>query len=129
MYVARLLRLDVSEPDRLIGELRFSQWMALTLAATGGTWLGIATVHTPAGFGAVEVTLAVVTMVLAGWTMQRDTRQALLWLCGAFLIHALIDVSHRPGWLPDGVAPRWFTVGGAAFDVYVAALCYWIQRR
>ena len=129
VFVWRLGRLDPSEPARLIGELRFSQWMALTLASVGGAWLGVTAVHAPVGFGAVEVTIAVMTILFAGWTLQRETRQSLALLCAAFLVHALIDVAHRPGWLPDGIAPRWFTIGSAAFDVYMAALCFWVQRR
>ena len=129
VFVWRLGRLDASEPARLIGELRLAQYMALMLAAVGGVWLGVAAVRTPVGFGAVEVVLAVMTILFAGWTMHHDTRQSLALLCGAFLAHALIDVAHRPGWLPDAIAPRWFTIGNAAYDVYLAALCFWAQRR
>jgi hypothetical protein len=128
-FAWRLARLEVSEPDRLIGELRFSQWMALVLSVTGGAWLGVAAINSPTGYGALEVTVAVTTILFAGWTLQREPRQSLMLLCGAFLFHALIDVSHRPGWLPQGIAPRWFTVGTAAFDVFMAALCFWVQRR
>ena len=129
IFVWRLTRLDAAEPNRLIGELRFSQWMALLLGAVGGAWLGAAAVHAPPGFGALEVTLAVATILFAAWTLQRETRQSLIFLCAGFLSHALIDISHRPGWLSDGLAPRWFTIGCAAFDVYLAALCFWVQRR
>jgi hypothetical protein len=129
VFVWRLGRLDPAEPERLIGELRFSQWMALVLGAVGGAWFGVAAVHAPAGYGAVEVTLAVTTILFAGWTLQRETRQSLLLLCTAFVGHALIDVAHRPGWLAEDLAPRWFTVGCAAYDIYLAALCYWAQRR
>ena len=129
VFVWRLGRLDAAEPERLIGELRFSQWMALLLGAVGGAWLGAAAVHAPPGYGALEVTLAVTTILFAGWTLQRETRQSLVLLCAAFLAHALIDVAHRPGWLAVDLAPRWFTVGCAAYDVYLAALCFWVQRR
>ena len=129
VFVWRLSRLDAAEPARLIGELRFSQWMALALAAVGGAWLGIAAVRTPSGYAAIEMTLSVATILFAGWTLQRDTRQSLLLLCAAFVGHALIDVAHRPGWLAQDLAPRWFTVACAAYDVYLAALCYWAQRR
>lgn len=129
LFVWRLGRLEASEPGRLIGELRFAQWMALVLAATGGAWLGAAALRAPVGFGALEITIAVMTVVVAGWTLQRETRQSLVWLCAAFLLHALLDVSHRPGWLPHDLTPRWFTVGCAAFDVYMGALCFWVQRR
>jgi hypothetical protein len=129
VFVWRLGRLDANEPERLIGELRFSQWMALALAAVGGAWLGVAAVRAPAGYGALEVTVALGAILFAGWTLQRETRQSLLLLCGAFVVHALIDVAHRPGWLAQDLAPRWFTVGCAAYDIYLAALCYWAQRR
>jgi hypothetical protein len=129
VFVWRLGRLDAAEPSRLIGELRFSQWMALLLGAVGGAWLGAAAVHAPPGYGALEVTLAVTTILFAAWTLQRETRQSLVLLCVAFLAHALIDVAHRPGWLAEDLAPRWFTVGCAAYDVYLAALCFWAQRR
>jgi len=32
-------------------------------------------------------------------------------------------VAHRPGALP-GIAPRWYLVGCAIYDVYIGALCY-----
>ena len=37
--------------------------------------------------------------------------------------HAVLDVAHRPGALP-GIAPRWYLVGCAIYDVYIGALCY-----
>ncbi len=129
VFVWRISRLDAAGPERLIAELRFSQWMSLVLAAVGGAWLGGAAIYAPPGYGAVEVTLAVTTIVFAAWTMQRETRQSLMLLCAAFLVHALLDVAHRPGWLADGLVPRWFTIGGAAYDIYLAALCFWVQRR
>jgi hypothetical protein len=129
VFVWRLGRLEASGPERLIGELRLAQYMALMLAGVGGVWLGVAAVRAPAAFGALEVVLAVLTILFAGWTMHRDTRQSLVLLCVAFLAHALIDVAHRPGWLPHTIAPRWFTIGNAAYDVYLAALCFWAQRR
>ena len=129
VFVWRLSRLDAAEPARLIGELRFSQWMALVLGAVGGAWLGVAAVRMPSGYGALEATLALTTILFAGWTLQRETRQSLLLLSAAFVGHALLDVAHRPGWLAADLAPRWFTVGCAAYDIYLAALCYWAQRR
>ena len=71
--------------------------MALLLGAVGGAWLGAAAVHAAPGYGALEVTLAVTTILFAGWTLQRETRQSLVLLCAAFLAHALIDVGASPG--------------------------------
>jgi hypothetical protein len=129
VFVWRLGRLETNDPNRLIAELRFSQWMALILAAVGGAWLGAAAVHAPPGYGALETTLAVAIILFSAWTLQRETRQSLVLLCAGFILHALIDVSHRPGWLAESLAPRWFTVGCAAYDIYMAALCFWVQRR
>ncbi len=42
----------------------------------------------------------------------------------AFAAHAVIDVAHRPGLLADGIAPRWYLIGCATYDVYIGALCY-----
>jgi hypothetical protein len=42
----------------------------------------------------------------------------------AFAAHAVVDIAHRPGLLPDGIAPRWYAVGCAILDVYIGALCY-----
>ena len=39
-------------------------------------------------------------------------------------LHAIVDVAHRPGLLPEGLAPRWYAIGCAVFDVYIGALCY-----
>jgi hypothetical protein len=44
--------------------------------------------------------------------------------------HALVDIAHRPGVLPDGIAPGWYTIGAASYDVLLGALCYFpILRR
>lgn len=56
--------------------------------------------------------------------LVRDPRQALTMLALTLAAHALVDVAHRPGLLPDGVAPRWYLVGCAVYDVYIGALCY-----
>lgn len=128
-YAWRLVRTDAADPHRLIGELRLSQWAALTLAVVGGAWLGAATGRPAIVAAGVDVTIAFASILLAAWTLQRDTRQSLLVLSAAFVVHALLDTAHRPGWLAADLAPRWFIVGCAAYNVYMAALCYWAQRR
>jgi hypothetical protein len=116
-------------PVRLIGELRLSQWAALTLAVIGGAWLGISAGRPGDERAGFDITIACATILFAGWTLQRDTRQSLLLLAGAFLVHALLDTAHRPGWLSPDLAPRWLVVGCAAYNVYMAVLCVWAQRR
>ena len=56
---------------------------------------------------------------------MRDPRQALTIVALAFAAHAVLDVAHRPGVLPEGVAPRWYSVGCAVFNVYIGAVAYW----
>lgn len=129
IFVQRLLRIEHSEPARLIGELRFAHWMSAALAAVGGAWLALAAARSSHVSNGVDLVFAVALIVLGSWTLQRETRQALSVLCAAFLAHALIDVAHRPGWLATDLAPRWFTLGCAAFNVFLSALCFSVMRR
>ena len=128
-FVWRLVRTDPAEPTRLIGELRFAHWMALTLSAIGGSWLGLAAARHSQLLSGLDLTIAIAAILLSTWTMQRETRSALMILSVAFLAHAIIDTAHRPGWLASDLAPRWFTMGCAAFNLYLSALCFWMQRR
>ena len=62
--------------------------------------------------------------LVAASTIVRDPRQALTMVALAFAAHAVLDVAHRPGVLPDGVVPRWYSVGCAIFNVYIGAVAY-----
>jgi hypothetical protein len=128
-FVWRLARVDPAEPERLIGELRLSHWMALTLAIVSGAWIGAAAARPSQLLSSIDLTIAFAMILLAAWTLQRDTRSALVILSGAFLAHAIIDTAHRPGWLAEDLAPRWFTLGCAAYNLYLSALCFWAQKR
>jgi hypothetical protein len=129
VYVRWLVRIDPAEPQRLIAELRLSQWMAAILASVGGAWVALAASHGAQPLGGIDLMIAIALIVLATWTLQRETRSALAWLCGAFLAHAIIDTAHRPGGLTPDLAPRWFTLGCAAFNLLLSALCFWALRR
>lgn len=115
----------VSSPERLVAELRLGQVAALLLALTAGAYVGFAVVHeTQPGVG-FDVALAIGFFVVAAVTLVRDPRQALTMLALAFAAHAMLDIAHRPGWLlPEGIAPRWFSLGCAVYDVYIGTLCY-----
>lgn len=113
-----------ASPDRLIAELRLAQFASLLLAFTAGAYIGIAvTYEGRVGIG-LDVALAMGFFVVGASTLIRDPRQALTMLALAFAVHAVVDVAHRPGLLPDAVAPRWFLIGCAVHDVYIGALCY-----
>src|SRR5262245_5837486 len=92
---------------------------------TAGAYIGFAvTFENQPGVG-LDVALAVGFFVVAAATVVRDPRHALTILALAFAAHAVLDVAHRPGLpLPDGIAPRWYSIGCAIYDVYIGVLCY-----
>lgn len=113
-----------SSPERLIAELRLAQMAALLLTLSAGAYIGFAVVReTEPGVG-LDIALAVGFLVVAAVTMLRDPRQALTIVAAAFVAHAVLDIAHRPGLLPEALAPRWYAVGCAVYDVFMAAVCY-----
>ena len=129
VFAWRLTRVDPSQPERLIGELRLAQFAAVLLALTGGTWLGLAIAHEADLFAGLDVSLGVAFALVAIIALHLEPRQSLLVLAGAFALHAVLDVAHQPGGLSATVAPDWFIVGCAGYDVFVGALCFWARRR
>ncbi len=119
----RTALIPVSAPDRLVAELRLSQLAALILVIAGGTYIGMAVVHEETRGVGFDVALSVGFVVIAATALMRDPRQALTLLALAFAAHAILDVAHRPGLLP-AVAPRWYLLGSAVYDVCIGALCY-----
>jgi hypothetical protein len=120
----RTAAIPVASPDRLVAELRLAQIGALVLTLVAGAYLGFAAAHeTRVGVG-LDIALAAGCFVLAAYTLTCDPRQALTLLALGFAAHAILDIAHRPGVLPDGLAPQWYTVGCATFDVVLGALCY-----
>ena len=120
----RTAMIPVSSPDRLIAELRLAQIAALLLALTAGVYIGFAASHEAQMGTGLDVALAVGFFVVAAATLVRDPRQALTIIALAFAAHALVDIAHQPGGLPDGIAPRWYGLGCAVFDVYIGAVTY-----
>jgi hypothetical protein len=127
----RAAMVPVSSPERLVAELRLAQLAALLLSLSAGAYIGLAVAHEADRGVGVDIALSVGFFVTAATTLVRDPRQALTILALAFAAHAILDVAHRPGWLlPDGMAPRWYSIGCAVYDVYIGALCYFpILRR
>ena len=113
-----------STPQRLIDELRLAQFAALLLTLTAGAYVGFAVVREHETGVGLDVALAIGFLIAAGTSMLKEPRQALTVLALAFAAHAILDVAHRPGLLPDALAPRWYAIGCAVYDVYIGALCY-----
>jgi hypothetical protein len=127
----RTAAIPVNAPERLVAELRLAQIAALLLALAAGAYVGLAVAHEARPGVGLDIALAIGFFIVAAATLVRDPRHALTILALAFAAHAIVDVAHRPGWpLPDAVAPRWYSIGCAVYDVYIGALCYWpILRR
>lgn len=119
----RLTTLPSDSPERLVGELRLSQAAATLLALTGATYAGLAAAAESTPGAAADAGIAGAFAAVALLAHLREPRTALMLLAGAFAAHALIDIAHRPGMLPV-LAPRWLAVGGAAFDLLFAAICF-----
>jgi hypothetical protein len=123
-HAIRTASIPPSSPDRLVSELRLGQFAALLLALTAGAYIGFAGAHERQPGVGFDVAFAVGFLVIGASTLVRDPRHALTILALAFAAHAVLDVAHRPGWLPEGIAPRWYLVGCATYDVVIGALCY-----
>ena len=122
--------IPISSPERLVAELRLAQIAALLLTLSAGAYLGFAAANEARTGVGLDIALSAGFFVLAAYTLTCDPRQALTLLALGFAAHAIIDIGHRPGILPEGIAPRWYTVGCASYDVLVGALCYFpILRR
>ena len=120
----RTAAIPAASPERLIAELRLAQMAALLLTLSAGAYVGFAVGRENEPGVGFDVALAVCFLLVAAVTMLRDPRQALTIVALAFAAHAVVDIGHRPGLLPDGLAPRWYAVGCAVYDVFIGAVCY-----
>lgn len=120
----RTVRLPITEHERLIAELRMTQLGSLILVLVSGAYVGLAAWQESRVGASIDVALALGFLAAAFAAVTRDPRQSLMLLAVAFGVHALVDIVHRPGLLPAGLAPRWYAVGCASFNVFIGALCY-----
>ena len=125
----QIARTEPRAPDRLVGELRLARWAGILVSAVGGISIGLAAARPELAIGHLDASLGVVFVGLGGLVLQREPRDGLLFAAALFLVHALFNIAHRPGWLSTDVAPHWLTVGCAIYDVYLAGLCFWIWKR
>jgi hypothetical protein len=123
-YAFRTASIPTTSPDRLVAELRLSQFAALLLALISGAYIGFAVLHEAQLGVGFDIALSIGFLVMAATTLVRDPRHALTVLALTFVAHAFFDIAHRPGGLPDGIAPGWYLLGCAVYDVYIGALCY-----
>ena len=121
---ARTAAQPPATPQRLIDELRLAQLAALLLVLAAGAYVGFAAARENEPGVGLDVALSVGFLIAAGVSLIKEPRQALTIVALAFAAHAVLDIAHRPGLLPEGLAPRWYAIGCAVYDVYIGALCY-----
>jgi hypothetical protein len=129
VFAWRIVQLEASAPERLIGQLRLGQFAAMTLALLGGIPIGLAIGARPEGLTHFDAVIGLAFAAVAAYVLRQDPRGALGLAAAAFIVHALLNLAHQPGWLQADLSPRWFTIGCATLDVYMAGLCYWARRR
>lgn len=120
----RTARIPSQSPERLVAELRMAQAGALVLVFIAGAYLGFAASRETIAGVEWDIMLAFGFLLVGIGTMQEDPRRALTVLALAFAAHAIVDVAHRPGFLPEDVAPRWFAISCAIYNLYLGAICY-----
>src|SRR5688500_20359726 len=119
----RLTRLPHDSPDRVVGELRLSQVCATLLALNAALYAGLAAGAETVPGAAPDVAIAGAFAGAVLLAQLREPASALTILALGFAAHAVVDMVHRPGLLPV-IAPRWFAVGGATFDLVFAGICF-----
>ena len=125
----RTSSIAATSAERLVAELRLAQMAALVLTLSAGAYVGLAVAQEARLGTGFDVAFAIGFLIVAGYTMVLDPRVALPVLALGFAGLAVLSVAHRPGLLPDDLAPRWYTIGSAIFNVYIGALCYWPMLR
>jgi hypothetical protein len=125
----RTSAIAATSAERLVAELRLAQMAALLMTLVAGVYVGLAVAHEARMGTGLDIAFAIGFLIVAGYTMVLDPRHALPVLALGFAALAVLSVAHRPGLLPDDLAPRWYTIGVAIFDVYIGALCYWPMLR
>ena len=119
-----VVRQDADEPSRLVSELRLSQVGASLLILVAGAYLGSAASLASHHGAGLDATLALGFLAAGVASLTREPREALTIVALAFVAHAVVDILHRPGGLTDGGMPRWYVIGCAVQNVWMAALTF-----
>lgn len=125
----RVFREDAASPERLIGELRLSRWVAVLLSALGALTAGMAMTAPAAPVGNLDAAVGLLLVGLAGLLLQREPPEGLLIAAVGCALFALWNVAHRPGWLPDGEGMGGYRAAAALYAVWLGAVSYGARRR
>ena len=122
-FVWRLIRPGRAPHEYLIDQLRLSQVAALLLATTGAVGIGMAVAAAGAQHASLEASVGLIAIVASLLVLRSEPPAALVAAALFFLLHGLFDWAHRPGLLSAQFVPHWWSMGGAVYDFYIAALC------
>jgi uncharacterized YccA/Bax inhibitor family protein len=128
-YAVRLAQTDTDSHDHLVGQLRIASVMAILLAAFGAIDVGLAIASRALPPAGLDIAIGCAFVAAAAFALSRAPREGLFLLACAFLAHALTTIAHRPGLLAEEIAPRWYLIGSAACDLYLATVCSLVRRK
>ena len=117
-------RSDPNSPERLVVELRLSQYSALLLLLVVGVYVGLGVAHENIGGTGFDIAIAVGFFVIASSAITWEPATALTTLSLAWVGHSFIDLAHIVNLLPSDMTPAWHPRACAIYNVCVAAICY-----
>lgn len=117
-------RSDPNSPERLVVELRLSQYSALLLLLVVGVYVGLGVAYENIGGTGFDIAIAVGFFVIVSSAITWEPATALTTLSLAWIGHSFVDLAHIINLLPGNIAPAWYPRMCAIYDVCVAAICY-----
>ena len=117
-------RSDPNSSERLVVELRLSQYSALLLLLVAGVYVGLNVAYDNIDGTSFDIAIAVGFFVIVSSVITREPASALTTLSLAWIGHSFVDLAHIINLLPGDIAPAWYPRVCAIYDVCVAAICY-----
>jgi len=117
-------RSDLYSPERLVVELRLSQYSALLLLLVVGVYVGLGVAYENIDETGFDIAIAVGFFVIVSSAITWEPATALTVLSLAWIGHSFVDLAHIINLLPGDIAPAWYPRVCAIYNVCVAAICY-----
>ena len=115
---------DPNSHERLVVELRLSQYSALLLLLVVGVYVGLNVAYENINGTSFDIAIAVGFFVIVSSVITWEPASALTTLSLAWVGHSFVDLAHIVNLLPGDIAPAWYPRVCAIYDVCVAAICY-----
>tara|TARA_B100000029_G_scaffold282148_1_gene276121 strand:+ start:1854 stop:2303 length:450 start_codon:yes stop_codon:yes gene_type:complete len=117
------INMQTSHPNRLITQLRLSQYAALLMVLTNGVYIGLALAHEQQPRFELEIALSTGFILLATITTTWAPEKALTVLSIGWIMHAILDLAHIAEVL-SVIQPSWYSTACAMHNVVLAGFCY-----